>query len=574
MPLDSRLAKRLEPRLKQLYGAAGRQCLERILQRVQRTTLPRPQRPASLWDQRDVVLITYADQVRDTASCPLAALGRFLAQTELYRLLKTIHLLPCFPYSSDDGFSVIDYRQIDPVLGEWSDVRQLGQQYDLMLDLVLNHVSRASAWFTGYQAGQEPYTRYFIEADPEADLSEVTRPRNLPLLTPIDTTRGRRHVWTTFSDDQIDLNYAEPDVLVEMIDVLMLYLEQGARIVRLDAIAYLWKEQGTSCIHLPQTHTVVKLLRDLVDEVAPGAILLTETNVPHRENVSYLGNGDEAQMVYQFSLAPLLVEALQTGQADLLVEWLKGLEPLLPGTTALNFTASHDGIGVRPLEGLMPPKRFGRLIQAVRQRGGRVSTKRNPDGTESPYELNITYFSALAEPGMPEGALVQIQRFLASQALMLALRGIPAVYFHSLLGTPNDLTGVERTGRARSINRRKFRASELRALLDDPKSPSAMVLAAYRAMLAARIVRPAFHPDADQEVLTVDSPSVVALLRTSVDGSDRVLVLANLGPEAQSVQSLGHRRFRLRQDLLAPSSDPSPTNIPVLGPYQVAWWVV
>ncbi|MCX7426452.1 MAG: sugar phosphorylase, partial [Planctomycetia bacterium] len=474
MSLDAVLRDRLAPRLRRLYGDRAEQCLDKILDRARKAAAHMPPPRDTPWDQRDVVLITYADQVRAADRCPLAALGQFLGETGLDRVINTVHLLPCFPYSSDDGFSVIDYRRIDPALGDWADVRALGRKHSLMLDLVLNHVSRRSPWYAAYAAGREPYVRYFLEVDPAADLSAVTRPRSLPLLTPVETARGTRYLWTTFSDDQIDLNYAEPDVLVEMIDVLLFYLEQGARIIRLDGIAYLWKQPGTPCIHLPQTHEVVKLLRDVVDAVAPGTILLTETNVPQAENTSYFGDGgDEARMVYQFSLAPLLLEALLSGDAGLLVGWLAELEPTPPGTTTLNFTASHDGIGVRPLEGLMPPDRFERLIESVIRRGGRVSTKRNPDGSESPYELNVTYFSALAEPDRADGLAVQVRRFLASQALMLSLRGVPAVYFHSLVATPNDVVGAERTGRARSINRRKFDAAELRAALGCLGSPPA-----------------------------------------------------------------------------------------------------
>ncbi len=478
-----RLRERLAPRLKLLYGERAGDCFDKITALVEANRVEPVGEPLdSIWDQRDVVLITYGDQVHfdendtegesgsettDTKS-PLAALARFLAEAELDSSINTIHLLPCFPYSSDDGFSVIDYRQIDPALGDWSDVDRLGRDYRLMFDLVLNHISRRSRWFEEYLAGREPFRRFFIEVEPGTDISLVVRPRSLPLLTEVQTAAGPRHVWTTFSDDQIDLNFAEPDVLVEMVDVLLLYLAHGARIVRLDAIAYLWKQLGTSCIHLPQTHEVVKLLRDVADAVSPGTIILTETNVPHEENVSYFGHGDEARMVYQFSLAPLLLEALLSGDGRLLNDWLADMRPTPPGTTVFNFTASHDGVGVRPLEGIMPPDRFERLINAVRARGGHVSTKRGPDGNDSPYELNITYFSALAEVDEPDddkALQMQIDRFLASQAVMLSLRGIPGVYFHSLVGTPNDTQGVATTGRARSINRRKFGLGELRGIL-------------------------------------------------------------------------------------------------------------
>ena len=137
-------------------------------------------------------------------------------------------------------------------------------------------------WFKAYLAGESPYENFFIEADPSLDYSQVVRPRSLPLLTAVETSRGTRHVWTTFSDDQIDLNYSNPKVLLKMLDILLKYAQQGARIIRLDAIAFLWKEIGTNCLHLPETHEVVKLMRDLLSEVFPGTLVLTETNVTSR----------------------------------------------------------------------------------------------------------------------------------------------------------------------------------------------------------------------------------------------------------------------------------------------------
>ena len=459
MPIDSGYREKLRAHLARLYSGDLEDALEELVRRTADAAddIP-PTKPA--WDQTDAVLITYGDQLRCNGEAPLETQRRFLLEHGLEGLLSTVHILPFFPYSSDDGFSVIDYRQVDPALGTWDDVASLGRSFGLMFDLVVNHCSQHSQWFRKYLAGEAPYTSYFIEVDPEEDVSLVTRPRSHPLLSPFETSRGTRHVWTTFSDDQIDLNFASPHILLEMIDVLLFYLQRGARIIRLDAIAYLWKELGTSCIHLPQTHEVVKLMRTVVEAAAPGTILLTETNVPHEENVSYYGQGDEAQMVYQFSLAPLLAEALQTGDATVLSRWLAGLKATPQGTTVFNFTASHDGIGVRPLEGIMPADRLERFIEAVRRRGGRVSMKRNTDGTESPYELNIAYFDAVADPDNPDPAL-HVRRFLAGQALMVSLQGIPGIYFHSLVGTPNNHEGVEGTGARTDHQSEEIRASRV-----------------------------------------------------------------------------------------------------------------
>lgn len=535
MPFSPELGDRIRRRLEALYADEAAAVLRRLEALVDRFETTPPDDSAARWSERDVVLITYADQIRDESGTPLEALRRFLVDRGLTDALSIVHLLPFFPYSSDDGFAVIDYRQVDPDCGSWEDVAALHESFDLMYDLVLNHCSQRHEWFQRYLRCERPFDRYFIDVDPAVDLSGVTRPRSTPLLTPFETAAGVKHVWTTFSADQVDLNYAHPDVLIEMMDVFLDYVRRGARIVRLDAIAYLWKELGTPCIHLPQTHTVVKLMRNLLDAVAPGTILLTETNVPHEENVSYFGDGDEAHMVYQFSLPPLLLEAMLSGDAETLSRWLRDAPGFRPGTTVLNFTASHDGIGVRPLEGLIPAERFDRLVGAVRQRGGHVSTRRRPDGTDSPYELNITYFSALA-PENRDDVDLHVRRFLTTQAVMLTLQGMPAVYFHSLVGTPNDDEGVADTGRARTINRRKFGRAELDALLSDASSPQRRVFDGYRELLRVRRSQPAFHPDAPQAVIDTGNPAVVAFTRGDAEYGPPVLVAANFSEAEQTIE--------------------------------------
>lgn len=515
------------------------------------------------WSERDVVLITYGDQVQSPDGPALPALQEFLTTSGLTRLLNTVHLLPFFPFSSDDGFSVIDYRQVHSDVGEWSHVQDLAKHVDLMFDLVLNHCSQHSDWFQGYLAGEEPFVRYFCEAQPSDDLSQVTRPRSLPLLTAFDTSRGTRHVWTTFSADQVDLNFAEPAVLAEFLDMLLFYVRQGARIIRLDAIAYLWKEVGTPCIHLPRTHEVVKLMRDVLDAVAPNVLLLTETNVPHAENVSYFGNGDEAHMVYQFSLPPLLLDAFLSNDASGLRDWLSHQAATAAGTTFFNFTASHDGIGVRPLEGLVSEQRFRRLVEAARQRGSLIGTKRNPDGSDAPYELNVSYVDALGEPAGMDASL-HARRFLSSQAIMLALPGVPGVYFHSLVGTRNDVQGAQESGIPRRINRRKFQLDELRRTLGEPDSLQAKIFNGYQHLLRTRIEQPAFHPDGGCELVELGESTLLGFQRTSCDGSQRVLCVTNLDAESRCFDLAEAGR-----DLLSDQAVPAGSTI--VEPYMTMW---
>ena len=531
------LSKRIHKRVELIYGKeTAEEITQRILQYIEDH---KEQRTRSVtgpyWTYRDVVLITYGDSIQSPTRPPLQTLRSFLNR-HLPVEFSMVHILPFFPWSSDDGFSITDFRTVNPELGSWEDIEALEECYDLVIDLVLNHCSRENLWFIDYISGKESVKDFFIEMDPATNLSMVTRPRSSPLLTGVRTRRGMKHVWATFSNDQIDLNYRNPDVLIAFLDILLFYFRKGARMVRLDAVAYLWKEVGTNCIHLPQTHEVIKLFRDVLREVEPGALIMTETNVPHEENISYFGNGDEANVVYQFSLPPLLLHALYSNNTQYLYDWAKSLEAMeLPaGCTFLNFTASHDGVGMRPLEGLVPKDKITAMLDAMRERGGYISTKQNTDGTESPYELNISYFDAFRDTN-PQNSQWHIPIFLLSQILTLSFKGIPAIYIHSLFATPNDLIGVERTGMTRSINRRKWDRGELENLIANHESETGRVFKALKEILHIRRRQTAFHPDAELHLLPLPH-ELFGFVREATDKSQTIVCLYNFTPEAQIIE--------------------------------------
>ncbi|CAM3831225.1 sugar phosphorylase [Vreelandella rituensis] len=570
--------------LTHLYGPGADEVLQRLRRLVQKYQNAQEsqnvQQAAPAWSEKDLWLISYGDSIIDESRPPLEVLEAFIRQ-RLGQRISGVHLLPFFPWSSDDGFSVIDYREVNPALGDWSHIRALAEHYDVMVDLILNHISRESLWFVDYLSDSLPGRDYFLEFDPETDLSQVVRPRSTPLLVPVVTRRGTRHLWATFSDDQIDLNFANPDVLLEFVDILLFYLAQGARIIRLDAIAFLWKRPGTACVHLPETHTVVRLLRALVDHVAPGTLLVTETNVPHTENISYFGlertdssEPDEAHMIYQFTLPPLLLHTLTRGEAGTLREWLKSLPPLPPACTYLNFTASHDGIGVRPLEGLLPDHERDALLELMRRFGGFISMRSHPEGGDIPYEINITWFEAMQ--GTHRGADPwQVTRFLCSQAIMLSLQGIPALYLHSLTATPNDLEGVERSGRLRSINRRRWQLKELEPLLDSATTPNHEVFTALNRLLEQRRDEPCFHPSAPQRVLPAPD-ELLAVERGPLPDGRRLLALYNVTDQPFDLNLGGETlTMRLNQSQwrsIDPNAPDWSADTP-LPPYAIRWLV-
>jgi len=556
-------SERLLTLLLQLYPAEQvPSTLAHILDLLRHTTLPPTS--ADYFSERNVTLITYGDSLLKPGEPPLQTLHHFLRQ-RLKDSISTVHILPFYPYSSDDGFSVIDYEAINPSLGTWDDVRGLGADFRLMFDAVINHMSAQSGWFRAYLDGDPAYAHFFRTESPEADLRSVTRPRTSPLLTPFPKADGSTvHVWTTFSADQVDLDYGDPETLLRILRVLLFYVEQGAQAVRLDAIAYLWKEVGTTCIHLPQTHQVIQLIRAALDVVAPHVVLITETNVPHAENISYFGDGSmpEAQLVYNFTLPPLLFYSLLSGDAHLLAEWVNSLTVRKNDMAFFNFTASHDGIGVRPVEGTLSRDQIQALIQKVEASGGQVSYKANPDGSKSPYELNAAYLDAIVNPDDPPD--VQAARFLVSQAIMLALAGVPAIYIHSLLGSHNDIAGMKAAGYPRAINRQKLNVGELTAALDQPDSFRARVFAGYTHLIRYRTQSAAFHPNADQRASVSNGGKVFALQRTALDGSERVRCLFNLTGIRQSVAIEQGASL----DLL--TGEPCDQRV-TLNPYQVRW---
>jgi len=566
--------RKIQRRLTRLYGDRAWQLMERFYMLIGRYGVGIDS-PDSIrqWDQKDVVLITYADMVRGADESPLATLSRFLGK-RLRGAVNTVHILPFYPWSSDDGFSVIDYRVVAPEYGSWDNVEAIGSDFKLMFDLVLNHCSAKSGWFRDFETGIAPARHYLIEMDPETDLSMVVRPRSSSLLTKAYTRDGETWVWTTFSSDQVDLNWSNPDLLFEFLDILFLYISKGMRIVRLDAVAFLWKKPGTTCLHLPETHEVVKLLRDVLEMVAPDVILLTETNVPHEENISYFDRGDEAHMVYQFSLPPLLLHGLLAGDARHLTAWAAGLPPPPKGCAYLNFTASHDGIGMRPLQGILKEKELDWLVDQVQSRGGLVSYKNNPDGSKSPYELNITYLDALSDK---KDAALGSERFMCSQAVALSMRGIPAVYFHSLVGTANYLDGVKATGENRTINRRKWNHDELDAILDNADEAQSQIFQRYITMLRRRADQPAFHPDGEQQALDV-GPDLFCLVRTSPDKDHTIVCLFNFTTAKVSLKfsELGDKLARTEKyrDILSGAGlDPASDKHLTLAPYQAMWLV-
>ncbi|MEH7347346.1 sugar phosphorylase [Gottfriedia acidiceleris] len=498
-----------------------------IEKRIEEAKLKITKKRKQNWDESDVVLITYGDQFQEEGKPTLETFKKMFDE-HLANKFELVHILPFYPYTSDDGFSVVDYKKVNPDLGDWSHIENLSKSARIMFDYVCNHISSKSEWFQGYLNGDSKYKDYFVEMDPSIDLSSVTRPRALPLLSKFKLANGEeKYIWTTFSDDQIDLNFSNPQVLLDMVDVLMFYLEQGAEYVRLDAVGYMWKEVGTSCIHTEKTHEIVKLFRDLLDEAAKGTVMITETNVPHLDNISYFGNGhDEAHMVYQFPLPPLVLYSLHKGNGSTLTNWAKNLEGSGEETTFFNFLASHDGIGLNPIRGIIPEEEILSLVEDLKVEGALVNYKKNSDGTESPYEINVTYLDALNKQSSSDA--LRVKKFLLAHSILLTFQGVPAIYIQSMLGSRNDYAGVERTGMNRSINRQKYSFVEIEKELNEVGSLRNKIFTELTNIIQVRKEEKLFNPNTKMEVLDLNE-NVFAIKR--VDEEDSIVILHNLSNE-------------------------------------------
>ncbi len=476
------------------------------------------------WNESHSVLITYADSIYKNGEATLITLGKLLSK-HFGSLSKVVHILPFLKSTSDGGFAVSSYDHLEEKFGGWDDLKSISKNHDLMADLVLNHVSSSHPWVQQFIKSQEPGISNVFSPKQNLDWSNVVRPRSSSLFSQINTDDGPKQVWTTFGPDQIDLNWHNPKMTLEFLNLITSYLSNGIKWLRLDAVGFIWKESGTTCLHLPKAHSIVKLLRVLLNNLLDDGVLITETNVPQKENLSYLNSDDEAHMAYNFPLPPLLLEAIITSRADILNSWIFDW-PILPeDTTLFNFTASHDGVGLRALEGLMNEQRIKNLLINCEKRGGLVSHRRLSNGDDKPYELNISWWSAM-EDSSRDAKRFQYERFILSQLLVMALKGVPAFYLPALLASENDIKSFSMTGQRRDLNREKFKSENLSAVLNNPESNANKNLKYLRNAMDVRSELKQFHPCSQMKCLSNGRSDIVVIKRGK--GSESVFAIHNM----------------------------------------------
>lgn len=566
------LSERLETHLNAIYVGENNKNLAQQLIAIMRLDefCYTPLHQHNHWTEHDIAVITYGNSIISDSEAPLKTLHHFMHQY-LHEDINTVHILPFFPYCADDGFSVINYREVNTELGSWDDIGLISRDFRLMSDLVINHCSKDNEWFQQFIRDEAPGKNFFVTGSPDTDTSSVVRPRTTPLLRKTETNNGTQYVWCTFSHDQVDLDFQNPEVLCAMVGIIRFYLDHGIRVFRFDAVAFLWKQLGSTCINLPQTHEIVRLLRTLIEHAQKDAIIITETNIPNRENLSYFGNGNEAHCIYNFSLPPLLLNTLITGDCHYLKNWMMSMPPAQNGTTYFNFIASHDGIGLRPAEGLLSDEEIKTLSDTMDSFGGKISWRALDNGMNKPYEINIALFDALK--GTVKGLdQWQTPRFICAHAIMLALEGIPAFYIHSLLATENDLEGVETKGHNRAINRHQWQADLLATHLSNESSSNSLVLKQLKNLIQIRKQQSAFHPNATQFTLHIND-QVFAFWRQSMDRRQSIFCLNNISDRPQTVQLSSLNLIVTDQwhDLISGLQLENQGEELIMAPYQTLW---
>jgi len=522
------------------------------------------------WSEEDIILITYGDSILKDGEPPLQTLKNFLDHN-IENTINSVHILPFFPYCSDDGFAVIDYSSVNESLGTWQDIEEISEAYHLMSDLVINHCSSRSAWFDNFIKGEGLGSDFFFTALPDDNLSDVVRPRTSPLLKEVDTGKGKQFVWCTFSHDQVDFDFRNPEVLKAFASIIRQYLDMGVKIFRLDAIAFLWKVVGTQSINLPQTHEVVRLLRTLIESTESNPIIITETNIPNTQNLTYFGNANEAHGIYNFSLPPLLLNTLLTGNCLYLKRWLMSMPPSQDGTMYFNFIASHDGIGLRPAEGLLSESELDNLISTVESFGGKISWRTTDDGIQKAYEMNISLYDAMQ--GTIKGKdQWNFKRFICAHTIMFGLEGIPGIYIHSLLGTQNDYQKLSNTHHNRSINRRRWQENDLEEALNNKDLHHGKVLSTLKSLLNIRIKQPAFHPNATQFTLHLGL-QLFGFWRQSHDRKQSIFCVSNITNQPMTLP-LSELNLIITESWIELISKTVITELSeeiILAPYQTVW---
>ena len=484
--------------------------------------------------EKTSLIICYGDSIYSNKKKSIKVFKTFF-QKKLEKYFNTIHFLPFYPSSSDSGFSVKDHYKIDNKLGNWSDIKKISKSNDIMADMVINHSSARGLWFRNFLKSKKPGKDYFLTVDSKFDTSKVIRPRDHKLLKVINIFNKKEYLWRTFSEDQIDLDFKNPSVLLRFIKIMIYLIQNGVTVLRLDAIAYLWKENSTKCINLKQTHQIIKLLRIICSYLNVETTIVTETNLPEKENLSYFGKNDEANWIYNFSLPPLLIHAFLFENSSYLNQWSRKLPITKNGNNYLNFISSHDGIGIRPTEGIFSKKILNDFLKRLKKNGSKFSYRKVKNKSKKVYEANITVFNALKKTDYDSKGKFLLERYVSAHSIMISFEGIPAIYFNSLFGKSNDEAKYIITGNNRDVNRYKWNYKNISKKLSNKNSKQSIFFKKISKLLSIRRKQKAFHPNASRHNINLGS-KIFSFKRISINKEQTIICITNLSSKIQGAR--------------------------------------
>ena len=484
--------------------------------------------------EKTSLVICYGDNINSNQKSSIQVFQNFFKKN-LNKYFNAIHFLPFYPSSSDSGFAVKDHYKIEKRIGSWSDIKKISKSSHVMADIVINHSSARGLWFKNFLKKKRPGKDYFLTVNSKFNTSKVVRPRDHKLLKKIDIFGKSDFLWRTFSADQIDLDFKNPSVLLRFIKIMVHLVNNGVTIFRLDAIAYLWKKNGTNCINLKQTHEIVKLLRLISNLLNVETIIITETNLPEKENLSYFGKNDEANWIYNFSLPPLLIHAFLFENSSYLNKWSKKLPNAKLQNSYLNFIASHDGIGMRPTEGILNERSLNNFLKRLKKNGSKFSYRKVQNKSKKVYEANITVFDALKKSDADPNGKFFLERYIAAHAIMISFEGVPAIYFNSLFGKSNDEAKYVITGNNRDINRYKWNYENITKNLKDKNSKQSIFYQNLGKLLEIKRKQKAFHPNAKRLNINLGS-KIFCYERISLDKKQTIICISNLSTKLQYIK--------------------------------------
>ena len=518
--------------------------------------------------EKTSIVICYGDSVFSSSQRHLLKNFQSFFQKKLSKYFNTIHFLPFYPSSSDSGFAVKDHYKIDSRLGNWTDIKRFSKKNDIMADIVINHSSARGLWFKNFLKKKKPGKDYFLTVNSNFNISKVIRPRDHQLLKKIDIFKKPEYLWRTFSPDQLDMNFKNPAVLLRFIKIMVNLINHGVTIFRLDAIAYLWKESGTKCINLRETHEIIKLLRIICSFLNVESIIVTETNLPEKENISYFGNADEANWIYNFSLPPLLIYSFLFENSSYLNSWNKNLPQTKKGNSYLNFIASHDGIGMRPVEGIINEDNKNKFLKRLKKNGSKFSYRKVQNKSKKVYEANITVFDALKKSDYDPKGKFSLERFISAHSIMISFEGVPAIYFNSLFGTSNDKAKYIITGNNRDLNRYRWKQKNLLDNLKNLNSKQSIFYKNITNLLNIRIKQKAFHPNAKRYNIDLGI-NIFCFKRISLDKKQTIICITNLTSKIQYTNL--NRKYNLWKNLISPQNRLIKKDKIELKPFETMW---